>query len=198
MRYNKKAALELSITAIVVLIIAITVLGLGIGFIKNLFTKGTETIEEQYESIRERLKEEFLQQGVVIGFSAGTDIEVDFGKRKEFFLGLRNTESSTRCYQADVVCKRPFSPELTDCGKSPPGESMIWGDNSRWFTTFPPDVEVEGNDLYVAPVTLHITDAAKGTYRLALSLYKADDCDSIDITKDDQKIETILLHVTVK
>ncbi len=195
---NKKAALELSITAIVVLIIAITVLGLGIGFIKNLFQKGTVTIGEQYEAIRERLKEEFLQAGTVVGFSAGTDIEADFGKRKEFFIGIRNTESVTRCYQADVVCKRPFNPELTECGTSPTDESMIWGDYSRWFTVFPPDVEVTGNDLYVAPVTLHITDAPKGTYRLALNLYKSDSCDFIDIHDPSQQIESILLHVTVK
>jgi len=37
MRFNKKAALELSVNAIVILIIAIVMLGLGLGFVRTLF-----------------------------------------------------------------------------------------------------------------------------------------------------------------
>ena len=44
---SKKAAMELSINAIVILIIAITMLGLGIGFVKGMFGKISTQVEEK-------------------------------------------------------------------------------------------------------------------------------------------------------
>lgn len=44
---NKKAAIELSVTAIVVLILAIVILGLALGFIKGMFGKAAKGIEQQ-------------------------------------------------------------------------------------------------------------------------------------------------------
>ncbi|MBW2974971.1 hypothetical protein KY366_04605 [Candidatus Woesearchaeota archaeon] len=44
---NKKAAIGLSVTAIVILILAIVMLGLGVGFIKGMFTKVSTQIEQQ-------------------------------------------------------------------------------------------------------------------------------------------------------
>ncbi len=195
MRFNKKAALELSITAIVVLIIAITVLGLGIAFIKNFFVKGEVAIGDQFSMITERLKDEFLSQGVAAGFSTGADIEAKFGKAKEFYIGIRNTESIKRCFKAEVICEGPFTPGKTDCGKSAPGMSIITGD-SKWFSLFPPDVEIDGNSIYVAPVTLHITDTPKDAYRIALKLYKSDEC-PLENPTEEQLIETRLMHIKV-
>ena len=47
---NKKGALELSINAIVILIIAITMLGLGLGFVRGMFGKISTQVEEQVAS----------------------------------------------------------------------------------------------------------------------------------------------------
>ena len=44
---SKKAAMELSINAIVILIIAITMLGLGLGFVRGMFGKISTQVEEQ-------------------------------------------------------------------------------------------------------------------------------------------------------
>jgi|TARA_B100001971_G_C18056538_1_gene465633 hypothetical protein len=44
---QKKAAMELSVTAIVTLILAIVMLGLGLGFIRGMFTKVSTSFEEQ-------------------------------------------------------------------------------------------------------------------------------------------------------
>lgn len=43
---NKKGALELSINAIVILIIAITMLGLGLGFVRGMFGKASGQFDE--------------------------------------------------------------------------------------------------------------------------------------------------------
>jgi len=44
---NKKAAMELSVTAIVILILAIVILGLALGFIRGMFTKVATQFEQQ-------------------------------------------------------------------------------------------------------------------------------------------------------
>ena len=45
MRNGKKGAIELSTNAIVVLILAVVMLGLGLGFVRGLFGKATQNIE---------------------------------------------------------------------------------------------------------------------------------------------------------
>jgi len=47
---SKKAAMELSVTAIVTLILAIVMLGLGLGFIRGMFTKVSTSFDEQISS----------------------------------------------------------------------------------------------------------------------------------------------------
>jgi hypothetical protein len=190
---NKKGALELSITAIVVLIIAITVLGLGIGFIKNLFSEGTETISAQFDSVKEQLREEFIQRGDVVGFDKGKNIEVDLGSREEFFLGIRNTDSGNRCFKADVICLQSFSGE--GCGSVGKDSSLV----GEWFTSFPPEGMIEGNEFYLAPVKFYVANVGKETYRVSLNLYKGDegaDCGSLDTSGDPD--ESKLIHITVK
>ena len=44
MRKNKKGSMELGVNSIVILIIALAVLGLGIGFVTNLFGQGREKL----------------------------------------------------------------------------------------------------------------------------------------------------------
>ena len=44
---QKKGAIELSVTAIIVLILAIVMLGLGLGFIRGMFSKVSTQIEQQ-------------------------------------------------------------------------------------------------------------------------------------------------------
>src|SRR3989338_9453323 len=44
---QKKGAIELSVTAIIVLILAIVMLGLGLGFIRGMFGKVSTQLEQQ-------------------------------------------------------------------------------------------------------------------------------------------------------
>lgn len=44
---QKKGAIELSVTAIVVLILAVVMLGLGLGFVRGMFGKVSQSFEEQ-------------------------------------------------------------------------------------------------------------------------------------------------------
>ncbi|RLE45902.1 hypothetical protein DRJ22_03295 [Candidatus Woesearchaeota archaeon] len=109
---KKKAALELSITAIVVLIIAITVLGLGIGFIKKQFGAGTKLVEAQLGEIREQIRNQIKTGGELLVFNFPD--EVSIGKPAGIVIGVRNNdanpESGEICFRVEIKCKTPFTP----------------------------------------------------------------------------------------
>jgi hypothetical protein len=49
MKFNKKAAMELGISTVVMLVIAIVIIGAGIAFIRGFFGQGTETLGGAFE-----------------------------------------------------------------------------------------------------------------------------------------------------
>ena len=63
---NKIAALQLSITAIVVLILAITMLGLGLTFIRNIFGSATEEFEVATGTIQKVMIEQMKQSNKIV------------------------------------------------------------------------------------------------------------------------------------
>lgn len=181
---NKKGALELSITAIVVLIIAITVLGLAIFFIKNLFKGGTEIFTSELSKIKDQLRENLKESGELVVMSKGTEIEVKRGSPFEFYIGARNTAPEDRCFRVAIVCNNPFTTGETcinnknnvliggvnDVGDTPsPGES--------WFPRLLAETVVPKNDIAVSPVTLQIANANPDTYLMTLSVYQGDNAD---------------------
>ncbi|MBD3203867.1 hypothetical protein GF327_06210 [Candidatus Woesearchaeota archaeon] len=58
MKNNKKASLNLSINAIVVLILAITMLGLGLGFMRNMFTN----VQENFEDVSDQVQKDMIKR----------------------------------------------------------------------------------------------------------------------------------------
>jgi len=110
---RKKGALQLSITAIVVLIIAIVVLGLAIGFIRKQFTKGTELVAGEMAGIKQRMKEDIRAGGELLVFTVPDEVSV--GKPAPMVVGVRNTaanpdEDKDRvCFRLEVTCIKPFT-----------------------------------------------------------------------------------------
>lgn len=190
---NKKGALELSITAIVVLIIAITVLGFAIFFIKQLFGGGTEIFTKQFEQVKQQLRDEFAERGSTLAFDIGSNLQAKRGKNLDFFVGIANTENEKTCYGLEVFCDSPFSSDACD-EKTPPVKVAGKDPDLKWFPTFPKQVLINPNDVYVAPVSLLLTTAAKDTYRMTLNMYKAKSCDALDYS-ETQLVETQQFHI---
>jgi len=55
MSFNKRASLEISIQAIVIVVLAMTILGLGLGFVRGLFKNITSTTEDVTEQVRQKI-----------------------------------------------------------------------------------------------------------------------------------------------
>lgn len=191
---DKKGALELSITAIVVLIIAITVLGFAIFFIKSLFGGGQEIFTKQFAQVKQQLTEEFAERGITVGFDVGNNLEVKRGDKLEFILGVSNTENDPLCYATQIKCEQAFA-EGNDCEEKGDGV-IVAGRNSElsWFPVFPKPIMIQPNDIETIPVVMQLTKAKKDTYRMNLMLFKADNCDNIDFAPE-KTIETVPFYI---
>lgn len=165
----KKGALELSITAIVVLIIAITVLGFAIFFIKSLFGAGTTLLSGQLEKVKDTLKETFASEGISAGFDAGKDIKVKQGKPLDLNLGISNSDSASKCFQIQINCI-----QSTDI-VTPCPSTIVGGDGAiePWFSRLFSTIQVEGNDVTVIPTKLQVPSSlGKTTFQMKLDVAK--------------------------
>ncbi|MBI4449361.1 hypothetical protein HY641_05035 [Candidatus Woesearchaeota archaeon] len=112
-RKVKLGSLQLSIEAIVVLIIAITVLGLGLSFIRKLFTGTTEKLAGISEQLSEEDRRAIEQSQQEITFLtselkvSGKDLDINFGirnnRKQEVTFQLQdnsrtNLERAFYCY----------------------------------------------------------------------------------------------------
>lgn len=198
---NKKGALELSITAIVVLIIAITVLGLAIFFIKNLFGESTELLTGQLAQIKDQLRKNMEETGELVVFSKGTEFKVKRGERFEFHIGARNTAPESKCFRIAVDCNKPFTTGefcadgrndvivggIDDTGETPTA--------ANWFPQLLSEFEVPGGDIAVSPATLQIAAARPDTYLMQLNVFQGDaaDCTQVQTWSPQTKRFHIIL-----
>jgi hypothetical protein len=197
---NKKGALELSITAIVVLIIAITVLGLAIFFIKNLFKEGTDLFTSEFSRIKEQLKKNLEESGELVVMDKGTELEVKRGERFKFNIGVRSTAPEPRCFRVAMWCDKPFTTGETCTsandvivgGMDDTGAQPATGEN--WFPLMLAEIDVPGNDIAVSPATLQVANARPDTYLMSLKVYQGDaDCTNVQTWTEQTKRFHIVL-----
>ncbi len=181
---NKKAALELSITAIVVLIIAITVLGLGIGFIKKQFGAGTELVTKELSGIKEQLKEQVRTGGDLLVFSVPE--QVNIGKPISTFIGVRNTaanpEGDKVCYRVEVRCIQPFAAgEFCDAANQQNNiavggyDSEFWEPVTgarNWFKSLLAQFDLKNYEGDVYDAVLLVRGLKPDYYSMEVSIYK--------------------------
>ncbi len=91
MKFNKKAGLEMSINAIVILVMAMVVLGLGLGFIRGMFGNATAKLENSIGAV-DLTNPPNAENPIV--FESST-LKVKPGKNLEFNYGFYNAESDT-------------------------------------------------------------------------------------------------------
>lgn len=143
---NKHGALELSITAIVVLIIAITVLSLGVGFIKKQFGTGTELVESSFSEIKQNMKNQMKESGELLIFSFPD--EVTIGTPENIRVGVLSTlanpdyetdsKKDSVCFRVEVKCIKPFTPDA-ECIDGKPNPVVVGGYDSETLEPVPSD-----------------------------------------------------------
>ena len=104
---QKKAAMELSVTAIVTLILAIVMLGLGLGFIRGMFTKVSTSIEEQISAEPEaelaRSSDPLTISRQTIISEAGASIALKVNAYNPTQNDYTDAEPDIRCKESDAA-----------------------------------------------------------------------------------------------
>lgn len=194
MRFNKKAALELSITAIVVLIIAITVLGLGIGFIKKQFGAGAELVSGELAQIKQQLKEQVRTGGELLVFSVPE--EVSIGKPENTFVGVRNTAANPDpnkdrvCFRVEVKCIKPFTPD-SYCDPTTAQNNIAVGGwdydnqdyvrgNRNWFKSILGEFDLRNYEGDVYDAVMLVRGIKPDSYAMEINIYKDPESRSCD------------------
>jgi hypothetical protein len=130
--FNKKGALQLSINAIVVLILAITVLGLALTFITNMFGSATGNLKTMNEEQEKRIIDEMASSNKLLTFK-NMELNLKSGDEKEFAMGIRNTDPNDKyTFYTQFVCLTTRS-NYTSCPVDTYAEhTNAW----TWFNTW--------------------------------------------------------------
>lgn len=144
MRFNKKASLEISIQAIVIVVLAMTLLGLGLGFIRNMFKDISGTSTKVQEQVRQRILDDLITGDKKVSFPV-TDISIDKGGSEILSVGIRNKKDTPLHY------KMRFTPISGHDG------APFRIDNPSWF-------QFAANQVY----TLSAADAEARNIRLSI------------------------------
>jgi len=85
---NKKGALELSINAVVIIVLALTMLGLGLTFIKSQFEKMMGTSTGVQQQIKEQIESQLRASGEKMSFPR--EMVISRNKQEGLTLGVQN------------------------------------------------------------------------------------------------------------
>jgi len=94
---NKKAALELSIGTIVIIVIAMTMLILGLVLVKNIFTGATANVKELDEKIKKEITQLFTEEEADIVVRLGSEQTARIKQGTDSFnipIGARTLDGS--------------------------------------------------------------------------------------------------------
>jgi len=150
-RMHKKGALTLSINAVVVLILAITMLGLGLGFIRGMFGS---TIE-QFQALAGQLEQEdrnSLEQSPSEVTFLTSKIKMS-GRSKTIYFAVRNNQADALVFEI----KNSFN-----CYDAISSDARSEAANWITFDTYE-ERTIAGTDSSVMPLTVTIKPAALPT-----------------------------------
>lgn len=102
---SKKAAIELSIGTVVIIVLAMSMLILGLVLIRNIFKGATDSVDEINEGVSSEIKKLFQDESdkSVIRLS-GSEAVIEQGSQFGFVLGVRNNDATLpKDFTYDIV-----------------------------------------------------------------------------------------------
>ena len=182
MQINKKASLEISIQAIVIVVLAMTLLGLGLTLIRGMFKNIQSTTEDVTEQVRQKVIDDLISSDKKVSFPK-TEIYIDKGSSQSLTIGIRNKKDE------DLVYRIRFA------AVSDPNGNLLSEDALKnWFKYAQPQSGTEGYvlksaDNDVRNIRLEIPSSSgiiSGTYvfRFEVQDVQATGSDQIYAQKD--------------
>jgi hypothetical protein len=152
---RKRGSLNLSINAIVVLILAITMLGLGLAFMRNIFGGATEEFQKTSGEIEKQMIEQMEETNKVVSLSR-PKVEIEIGERDQIFIGLKNDQQDgTEFLISNIKCTPLGSGGTLSCGPKSGDLTIEWMEDP---------IPIAGGEVVVLPMNLKVlTTASEGT-----------------------------------
>jgi len=167
---NKKASLELSIRAIVIVVLAMTLLGLALGFVRSMFSDIGEIREDVTDQVRQQILNDLVSNDKKLSFPK-TEIKIDKGGSEILAAGIRNKEDETLSYKMSFTSQS--APEGVELNAP-----------LSWFQYSKNVHQLSTSDSDIRNIRLSIpTDAKQGSYFLTLDI-KKDPTNEIYAQKD--------------
>ncbi len=185
---SKRASLELSIQAIVIIVLALTLLGLGLVFIKNIFGETESLSSLTFDKVSDQLQKNLIDSDEQLVFSQ-SKLSMEKGSSELVGWGLRNDKNAKMQYWAEFnALKCPLV--------CPTKEDL----NNKWFTfKYNPNgsdssllYDIAASDHSIKRVDLTVPRIAEaGLYLIDLSIYE-------EKGEIDEKYASTEIFVTVK
>lgn len=168
-RPNKKASLELSVNAIVIVVLAMTLLGLGLAFVKGLFGNIGEISTSTFEKISEQLNKDLATSDSNIVFSK-TRLEIDRGGKSLEGWGIKNDGSTQLKY--GIKIKLVSCPDAADGTACDP--LLIQNDVEKWFTYIKGDQKytLGAAESHTKDVQIVVPRVNPGLYLISIIAYE--------------------------
>ena len=129
---SRKGSLQLSINAIVVLILAITLLGLGLNFVRTMFMESSKNFEVTNQKLRTQIKEQIEQNNDLL-FLKRKDLEIKSGSPDTLYFGISNTDQNRpRCFYPQFYCQNARG-DYDNCNLMHPNGNYT---ENAWVRTF--------------------------------------------------------------
>jgi len=130
---NKKSSLELSIRTIVVVVLAMTLLGLGLGFIRSMFINLGETTFSVQDQIKQQILEDLRTGDKKLSFPTS---EIKIGKKdsKILAVGIKNTGSAADDFYLLLDVVSGVGGTNVNVGSSTPVSGLgtfVWDEGSQ-------------------------------------------------------------------
>lgn len=168
MLFNKKASLEISIQAIVIVVLAMTILGLGLGFVRNMFKNISSTTEDVTEQVRQKILDDLITGDKKISFPK-SEVIIDKGGSQVLSVGIRNKNNGPLHYRMQFS---PLSYTSSD-GTQVSGPFPI--DTPRWFQYADTTFTLTQADSEVRNIRLNIPrSVSSGSYFLTFDIIDDD------------------------
>ncbi len=163
---NKKGDLSLSIQTIVIVVIAFTVLGLGLTFVKEQIGSIGKTAKDVQVEIRSKILDDLRSSGKKLSISE--EIALERNKETIVGIGVVNTGISTKKYG---VCIEPIRKQSLD---GTPGTIEEMKKEVNFFYNAEVEKELSPTQGDVIAATVSARGTASGNYLYKVNAYSED------------------------
>ncbi len=181
---DSKGSLNLAIEAIVIVVIAMTILGLGLGFVRNQFKTFGNIAEETQEQIKQQLLEDLRTGDKKLTFPS-SKYTVETGEEIGSGVGVKNTGDNLLNFRIEFLVKigSEFMPFVSE-------EEATFGTDPNTFTAridwddTPQKLKQTESRFY--PIAIRAPDK-QGNYLLKARIIETDSTGN-PLTDDDGNV----------